>query len=428
MSSLPGRPASLRALAGELFDTLARLGHDGVGITRDSYGKGETAAMAFLAQEAERHGLKTTSDPAGNMMIDLPDHSGGPAIWIGSHIDSVPQGGNFDGAAGIIAGLLCLIRLHAEGMVPPQPVRVIALRGEESAWYGKAYAGSSALLGRLGENDLNCRRRDRSGTLAEGLAAVGADLTRIRASLPLVAPNDIAAYLELHIEQGPVMIARNAPTAVVTGIRGNIRHGRITCRGQAGHSGTVPRGLRRDAVFAVAELIMRLDERWRSLLDEGHDLVVTTGIVATSPDDHAISRIPGEVNFSFEVRSQADATLEAFHRWMQAEAEAIGRKRGVSFDFDRRVYSAPARMDAGLVRRLVALSECRGLPSETIQSGAGHDAAVFANAGIPSGMIFVRNANGSHNPHEAMDLDDLMAGVDLLYDMILSPIRRLGRA
>ncbi len=410
---------ALRAQAADLFDRLARLGHDGVGITRDSYGAGETAALTLLRQEAEAHGLRSSIDAAGNLMIDAPDYAGGPATWIGSHLDSVPQGGNFDGAAGIIAGLLCLIRGQQEGgKNGARPVRVAALRGEESAWYGKAYIGSSALLGKLEADDLASRRRDGSGSLADGLAAAGADLERIRAGQPLINKGDIAAYLELHIEQGPVMVARKFPTAVVTGIRGNIRHGRILCRGEAGHSGAVPRWLRHDAVFATAELISRLDEHWQALLQRGLDLVITTGIIGTPAEEHAISRIPGLVGFSFEVRSQSHDTLEAFYHLMQTEAAAIGRARGVSFEFDRRIYSAPARMNEAWVERLLGLSHQLGLPTETIPSGAGHDAAVFANAGIPAGMIFVRNANGSHNPQEAMDLDDFIAGTDLLYHAV----------
>jgi N-carbamoyl-L-amino-acid hydrolase len=414
--------AALLPRAQELFDRLAGLGYDGVGITRDAYGKGETAALEYLAGVATESGLVTSRDAAGNLMIDLPDYRSGPAIWVGSHLDSVPRGGNYDGAAGIIAGLLCLMQLRSEGITPPQPARVIALRGEESAWYGKAYIGSSALLGKLDEQDLDSRRRDDGTRLADGLAAVGADLGRIRAGEPLIDVKNVAAYLELHIEQGPVLVARNLPTAVVTGIRGNIRHGTITCLGEAGHSGAVPRWLRRDAVFAVAELIARLDEHWRVLLERGLDLVVTTGIIATAPEEHAISRIPGKVDFSFEVRSQSHDTLEAFYHLMQTEAATIGRNRGVSFEFDRRIYSAPARMDEGLVRRLLSISAQHNLPTETVPSGAGHDAAVFANAGIPSAMIFVRNANGSHNPHESMELEDFIAGAGLLYDMLRTPL------
>ena len=224
-----------------------------------------------------------------------------------------------------------------------------------------------------------------------------------------------SAYLELHIEQGPVMVARELPTAIVTGIRGNLRHRRLVCRGEAGHSGTVPRWLRRDAVFAVADLLMRLDEHWNRLLERGLDLVITIGVCGTDTERHAISRIPAEVYFSFEVRSQSYETLEGFYELFRSECRAVSDQRRVSFEFDERVYTEPAKMDETIIKRLQQYSERLKLPTELLASGAGHDAAVFAISGVPSGMIFVRNSNGSHNPDEAMTIDDFMCGVELMY-------------
>ncbi len=406
------------ALAGEVFAELRQLGFDGVGITRQAFAEGEAAAMAVMERLAGREGLLAARDAGDNLVVSLPDEAPGPYILVGSHLDSVPRGGNFDGAAGVLAGLMVLARMKSEGVTPPRPVRVIGLRGEESPWFGKPYIGSSALLGALKPQDLDLRQRDGARSLAEALAGVGIDVEKVREGTPLVDKRDIAAFLELHIEQGPVMVAREWPTAVVTGIRGNIRHQRILCQGQAGHSGAVPRWLRKDAVFALAELVSRLDEHWRVLLERGLDLVVTVGIVATDPEDHATTRIPGEVAFSFEIRSQSRETLEAFYVLFETECANIARERGVKFVFDRRQDAAPGRMDEGWVKRLVEASRRLGLPAETIASGAGHDAAVFANAGIPAAMVFVRNEHGSHNPDEAMEIADFLAGVDLLYEAL----------
>lgn len=407
------------ALATRLFDALHQATSDGVGITRESYGAGEQRAMEIVKRAAEAERLATSWDGAANLVMTLEGREPEkPFIACGSHLDSVPQGGNYDGAAGVIAGLLALARMRAEGIVPPRTVKVLALRGEESAWFGKAYLGSSALFGALTADDLAaCNPAGRP--LAECMRAAGAEVERIARRERLIAPGAIARYFELHIEQGPVMVARGFPTAIVTGIRGNIRHKAITCLGEAGHSGAVPRWLRRDAVFAVAELISHLDEHWQILLERGLDLVVTTGIIATNPAEHAISRIPGEARFSFEVRSQSLETLEAFHHLMRTECRTIASQRKVEFRFDRRIDSSPARMNEALVARLVALAEGLGLPGETLASGAGHDAAVFANAGVPSAMIFVRNEHGSHNPREAMALEDFLKGAELLYHALL---------
>lgn len=409
----------LRPVAENLFDRVRELSGDGVGVTRESYGRGESVAADFLRDVARKEGLDVGCDRAANLLFRLPDAAPGvPAIWCGSHLDSVPQGGNYDGLAGIVAGLLCLMAQQRSGRPSPSPLHVVGFRGEESAWFGKAYMGSGALFGKLGAEDLALKQRNTGETLASCMQRAGADVDAIRAQEPLFDKRLVRAYLELHIEQGPVMVARELALAVVSGIRGNVRHNRIHCIGEAGHSGVVPRWLRRDAMFAVADLIMRLDEHWRVLLERGTDLVVTTGIVTTDAVEHSISRIPGQVSFSFEARSKSHDTLEAFYQLMRAECTAISRQRQVRFEFDRRLLSDPATMDEQVCELLSKACTRQGTPFEVIPSGAGHDASLFANAGIPSGMLFIRNQNGSHNPDEAMDMDDFMLGVQALHQTI----------
>ena len=410
---------ALRPIAEKLFADVRELTFDGVGVTRASYGRGESATADYLRAFAQTEGLDVRSDKAANLLFSGAGHNAeGPVAWTGSHIDSVPQGGNFDGLAGVVAGLLCLLARQREAVPSKLPMEVIAFRGEESAWFGKAYVGSSALFGKLAATDLDLRQRDSGDSLATCMAAAGADLAALRAGEPLFDKARVKAFLELHIEQGPVMVARALPLAVVSGIRGNIRHNRVVCRGDAQHSGVVPRWLRHDAMFAVADLIMRIDEHWRLLLERGTDLVVTTGIVQTAAAEHSISRIPGEVSFSLEARSKSCDTLEAFYQLIRAECASISRERGVQFEFDRRLLSEPATMDAGICSVLSKACAGLGVPFETLPSGAGHDASLFANAGIPSGMLFVRNQHGSHNPREAMALDDFMLGVQAMSDAL----------
>lgn len=409
----------LTGLAQKLFDDIRALSSDGVGVTRDSYGKGESAAADYLRHFAEKEGLHVEADRAANLIFSLPDSDAQrPAAWVGSHMDSVPQGGNFDGLAGIIAGLLCLVAQKQSGQPSSTPLRVIAFRGEESAWFGKAYMGSGSIFGKLSIEDLELKHRTSGKSLASCMEQVGADIAAIAAKEPLFDKFMARAYLELHIEQGPIMVARKIALGVVPGIRGNVRHNRITCVGEAGHSGAVPRWLRHDAMFAVAELITRLDEHWRVLLERGIDLVVTTGVVGTDSSEHSISRIPGTVHFSFEARSKSHDTLEGFYQLMRTECASISRERGVKFEFDRRLESEPATMDERICAELAQSCERMATPYEIVPSGAGHDASLFANAGIPSGMLFIRNENGSHNPHETMDLDDFMLGVRVLADTI----------
>jgi N-carbamoyl-L-amino-acid hydrolase len=408
--------ANLRALAARLFDELAACSEKGRGITRECFAEGENKALKLIRDTAVEFGLACHSDRAGNLIVAAADDDlTKPALVLGSHIDSVPEGGNFDGAAGIVAGLLCLVRLAKGKVKTLQPVRLLAMRGEESAYYGRANIGSRALFGLLTPGDLDAKRRGTGRTLREALTSIDADVAAIERGERLLPLTFASHYLELHIEQGPVMVARDLSIAIVTGIRGNLRHRRVICRGEAGHSGTVPRWLRKDALFAVADLLMRLDEHWNRLLERGLDLVVTAGVCNTDPELQALSRIPGEVYFSFEVRSQSFETLEGFYELFRSECRSVSQLRGVTFEFDERIYSEPAKMDDAIVGRLSNAAQRLGFPAELIPSGAGHDAAVFSNAGVPSGMIFVRNRNGSHNPNEDMAIDDFLRGVELMY-------------
>jgi beta-ureidopropionase / N-carbamoyl-L-amino-acid hydrolase len=404
-----------RAFAADLFAKLRETTSDGVGITRDSYGAGESAALDIIETAARAFTLPTMRDAAANLVVTLPGSDPAlPVLACGSHLDSVPRGGNYDGAAGVIAGLMALVQIREAGIVPRRSIRLYGLRGEESAAFGRAYIGSSALFGQLSEDDLNLPHAVTGRLLRDCMRDVGAEMERISAGDPLLNPTDVFAWLELHIEQGPVLIARKLPVAAVTGIRGNVRHRTVTCIGEAGHSGAVPRWLRHDAVFAVAELLTRLDGHWQVLLGQGRDLVVTTGIMGTDPAEHAIARIPGTVHFSFEARSQSRETLDGFHALFEEECRRIEHDRGVRFVTGRRLDTEPAVMDTVWVDRLRAAILQLGLPDEPMASGAGHDAAVFANASVPSAMVFVRNQNGSHNPREGMEMDDFLAGAEVL--------------
>ena len=207
---------------------------------------------------------------------------------------------------------------------------------------------------------------------------------------------------------------KNWPIAVVTGIRGNYRHHKIRCKGTAGHSGTIPRYLRKDAVFAGADLITRMDDHWNTIEQHGGDLVLTSGIFHTDVDNQAMSRIPGEILFSFESRSQDISTLDALEGLLRSECKTIEREKGVCFEFDNLIKSDPAECNQEIVKKLLDASESLGFPRVSVASGATHDAAIFSNQGIKTGMIFIRNDKGSHNPDERMEIKDFMKSVSTL--------------
>lgn len=405
----------LRDKAIELFDTLKKLSGDEHGITRECYSSTETAAINLIADTATRAGLNTEIDAAGNLWVELAGADRSASVVCGSHLDSVPHGGNFDGAAGVVAGLLALLRLQSADEAAKHSIKLVVLRAEEGAWFGKPYLGSRALLGKLRPEDLQLRNSRTNLSLSEQLVQAGLQPELLCSGKPLIDPTSILAFFELHIEQGPVLVNTKQPFAIVTGIRGNIRNRHVVCRGEEGHSGAVPRGFRHDALTATADLLMRMDKHWAAFLEEGRDLVVTSGVLHTD-DDNAITRIPGQVSFSLDVRSLDEKAMRAFYAFVRKESALIAEERGVMFEYDEALATNPVKLDGTLMERLARIADSTGFSAvPLLASGAGHDAAVFAESGIPTAMIFVRNRNGSHNPHEAMDIDDFMCATELLY-------------
>ena len=409
----------IERLAITIFDDIAVLTKDRHGVSRETYGKGETDAINYLSKLAVELGLYVEVDDAANVFFSSKPIVNSRYMLIGSHMDSVPLGGNFDGLAGVLAGFLILSYLSKNKINLSLPLKVIALRGEESAWYGRNYIGSKSIFGLLTKEDLNSTHRKTGEKLSKAMQSCGVDINKIQSSISLIDKENIELFIELHIEQGPILVDRNWPAAIVTGIRGNNRHHNIICKGSAGHSGTIPRYLRKDAVFAGADLITRMDDHWNTIQQHGGDIVLTSGIFHTDSDHHAMSRIPGEIFFSFESRSQDVATLDALEALLKSECKTIERERGVKFEFDDLIKSSPAELDEVIIKNLLDAGESLGFERASLPSGAGHDAAVFANVGIKTGMIFVRNDKGSHNPYEAMDIKDFMAGLSILKKFII---------
>jgi len=410
----------LEELAIKIFNDVEEITKDEKGVSRETYGEGETKAINYFITLAKEFGFHVEVDPAANVFFSLKPIKNSKYILTGSHLDSVPMGGNFDGLAGVTAGFLILIYIAKNKINLNVPLKVLALRGEESAWYGRNYIGSKCIFGLLTDDDLNSKHRTKDKTLLTAMKECGVKIEKIRSSQCLIDKQNIEVFIELHIEQGPILVDRGWQAAIVTGIRGNNRHHNIICKGSAGHSGTIPRYLRKDSVFAAAELITRMDDHWNTIQQHGGDLVLTSGIFQTDSNHHAMSRIPGEVYFSFEARSQDNATLDALEALLKSECKTIERERGVRFQFDNVIKSHPAELDEDIIKKLLNASDSLNLPSASLPSGAGHDAAIFANSGIKTGMIFVRNDKGSHNPDETMEINDFITALSILKKFIIN--------
>jgi N-carbamoyl-L-amino-acid hydrolase len=403
-------------LATELFESLSRETRQGRGIVRDSYGAGEQAAHDIMRRAAASIGLEIAIDAIGNLMMTLPGRNrSAPAILIGSHLDSVPQGGNFDGAAGVVAGLSVVSAMRRAAIEPDCDVTVMGVRAEESSWFDISYLGSGGAFGLLDPACLSITRSDNRQSLESTLLSRGFDPSAIRERRRLLDPARIRAYLELHIEQGPVLVAEKLPAAVVTGIRGCKRFRNARCIGEYGHSGTLERRHRHDAVAATVALLHQLESVWLEQERAGADLVMTSGELFTDPAMHAPSKVAGETRFVIDIRSQSDATMEAVAAEALQAAQRIGADYRVQFDLGATSDSPSAMMDGRLRRALMKQLQ---RPFE-MASGAGHDAAVFAGMGIPTGMIFVRNEHGSHNADEAMAMEDFAVGARALLGLLL---------
>jgi beta-ureidopropionase / N-carbamoyl-L-amino-acid hydrolase len=403
-------------LAASLFDALSRATRRGRGIVRDSYGAGEQAAHDLARSAATAIGLEVAVDAIGNLFMTLPGRDRrAPRLIIGSHLDSVPQGGNYDGAAGVVAGLCVLSALRRAHITPDWDLSVMAIRAEESAWFDVPYLGSAGAFGLLDPACLATPRSDDGRSLETTLQQQGFDPRSIRERRRLLDPSHIRAYLELHIEQGPTLVAEGLPAAVVSGIRGCKRFRNARCVGEYAHSGAVARRHRHDAVAATVAFLHHMETVWLRQEEAGADLVVTAGELCTDPTLHGPSKIAGETRFVLDLRSLSDATMEAVAAEARAAAARLGAAYRVSIDLGAASDSPPAEMDNRLRARLMSLLE---QPFE-MASGAGHDAAVFAKLGIPSGMIFVRNENGSHNADEAMSLDDFAVATRALLALVM---------
>lgn len=406
-------------LCERLFAELLHFSRDEPGVTRAAYGEGEERAHALMRDAGLALGMTAEVDAAGNLFLTMAGRQPELPSWmIGSHVDTVPHGGNFDGAAGVIGGLAAVAGLRRAGIVPPRPVVVAVFRAEESVWFPASYVGSRAAFGVLPPDVLELPRADTGRSLRSHMVELGLRPDAVERGETLLRPERIHGFVEMHIEQGPILETAGIPVGFVTAISGSFRHRKAVCLGRYGHSGAVARGERSDAVFAMADLITGLDALWAELDAEERPATITVGEFSTDPIVHAFAKIPGEVRFCLDVRSTEPDVLERIEQALAVLVSRIEAARGVRFELGERTGSTPARMSAALVASLRDHAGRLGIACRTMASGAGHDTAVLAGQGVSSTMVFIRNQNGSHNPHEAMRIEDLCAAATLVAHLV----------
>ena len=392
-----------------LMGRIAALGEigalDGGGVCRLALTDADKAGRDWLVAEMKGLGLDIRIDAIGNIWGVRAGRGGGAPVMVGSHIDTVATGGLYDGALGVLAGLEIVSVLNARGIETENPVAVAAFTNEEGARFAPDMMGSGVFQGALDLAEmLAVVATDGQGVVGEELARIG-----YRGTDDPVTP---AAYLELHIEQGPVLERDGLRIGAVTGVQG-IHWTEFTIRGQSNHAGTTPMALRRDA----GQVAMRIAREADAIAAEfGPPQVATVGVFDLSPG--LVNVVPQRARLTVDLRNTDGDRLDAATERLISFANEAARQAGCELDVRPMARFAPVRFDEGLVDRIEDAARRRQLSVRRMPSGAGHDAQMFA-PNCPTAMVFIPSANGlSHNIHEHSDRADIVAGAQVLLDLV----------
>ncbi|PID75203.1 MAG: Zn-dependent hydrolase [Deltaproteobacteria bacterium] len=379
--------------------------------TRRSFSKLFLQGRAWLTEQMQAAGLKTHIDNAGNLIGTLQGNTGGRYIVIGSHSDTVPSGGRFDGIAGVLAGLECIFSWRERGMVFEHDIQLIDFLAEEPSEWGISCVGSRGISGFLDENLLNTSHPETGELLSEAITRMGGHPDN------LTTRNDIAAFFELHIEQGRVLENEQLAVGIVTSIVGIIRL-EMVLLGQSNHAGTTPMTNRQDALNTAAAVISHAT-MLAGQMDSTNDnyLVATCGQIFVSPN--ASNVIPGQVRLVFDIRSDNKALMEDFVTRLKSFTQKQCSTDSIKIQSWKRLTDTiPVNSDAELVAHLGKACKNQSISHRYMPSGAGHDAAFMAHL-APMAMVFVPSLAGkSHCPEEWTDAEDLAQGVSVMAEAI----------
>jgi allantoate deiminase len=375
------------------LERLAEITDEPGRLTRTLLSPAMTQATRLAARWMEEAGLQVSTDFIGNLIGRSPNASGKQVFLIGSHLDTVRDAGRFDGALGVVLGIE-LADIFRSGSDLPFSLWVAAFSDEEGVRFQTAYLGSRAFCGLLHQEDLEVSNRE--GSLRELLAGQ----SHIGLPSGVVSSNQLLAYFEVHIEQGPVLEARNLPVGVVTAIAGQSRL-RFNWTGKAAHAGTTPIPLRRDALLGAARFALQIENACTRF----PGLVATVGELNVSPNVSNV--VPAQITHSLDVRHQDDAVRAAAVAWLGNEADQIAAERKLSLERLTVQETASVACDQKLTGELAAASKSVTGASLELPSGAGHDAVILSQL-CPVAMLFVRCRDGlSHHPDEFVQLADI---------------------
>jgi beta-ureidopropionase / N-carbamoyl-L-amino-acid hydrolase len=419
-SSCKAVPPNLVINKRRLLRDLNAVSRIGIGdhgsVTRLVFSVKELRSRQFLIHLMRQAGLTIHIDRIGNIFGRLNGNdSRAAAVLAGSHLDTVLHGGKFDGTMGVIGALEAVRTLKEQNTPLRSPVEVVCFIGEESSRFGYSTLGSSLLAGEVHVADLS-HATDAQGTrLADILASLGIHRSNLRSMRR--DPATVKAYLELHIEQGPILEAKRKPIGVVTSIAAPTRF-KVIFTGQADHSGTTPMEMRKDALVAASELIVSVEKICQrySRMEKGR-VVGTVGAMKIEPG--VINAIPGVAELSVDIRSVTAAAKNRAVRLVFTAVREIARRRKLRVDILPIREENPVPLDNRLVHLLKECCEARNIAYEVMPSGAGHDAMQMAKI-TPAGMLFIPSRRGiSHSPLEWSDPEHISLGTQLLLDAIV---------
>lgn len=395
------------------IETLAQFSCvEGIGCTRFTYTKEFAQARDYIISEMKAAGLTVREDAVGTVIGRLEGKNpNAPILMTGSHFDTVKTGGRFDGPAGVTAALETARTLHDEGFVPECPIEFVALPEEEGARFGGGLMGSRAMCGKLTQAEVDTYKDWDGVTIAEAMKGYGLDPTKIAEAKR--TPGEIGTFIELHIEQGPILENNRTDVGIVEAIVG-LRCLNVTVTGRSDHAGTTPLNMRADTMLATAKAIVAGTEKAKELND---GTVVTFGRVETIPG--AFNIVAKETNFNIDCRSRGIESVNTVIDVIRTSLErSVAENPGLSFEMEEKTSALPVQMKAEVQELLEKHAAELNISTRKMLSGAGHDAMIMG-ALCDVAMVFVPSKDGrSHVPEEWTDYADLQKGVELVYRTI----------
>jgi hydantoinase/carbamoylase family amidase len=396
-----------------LFNKINQYNSGEKGITRIAYTNEEQTCTHAFMRMCKAEGLEISMDQCGNVIARREGKNKDlPPVLIGSHLDSVYQGGKYDGVVGVTAALEVVKRLNEKGIETAHPIEIVSFACEESARFGVSTVGSKAMTG-LFDKEKFRHLKDRDGiTMEEALSLCALDIDSVEEASRV--NEEIKAFFELHVEQGPVLMNNHKNIGIVTGIAAPVRLF-IKIKGTASHSGTTPMHMRKDALLGASEIALELEKI--AMEEQQYGTVATVGVM----DVHAgaMNVVPGEVDIKVDIRSTSVESRQRVLDHLHKTIQALETNRQLEIVSNEIISEEPVLLSKEINDITESICESLNLSYQKMASGAGHDAMNMTKL-CPTGLIFVPSVDGlSHHPDEYTELEDILTGIDVLEELIL---------